>query len=74
MYIDEWGFVKKSKTHTFVENRPIFFSFKSINLVDYYLIKHYFLASIFELICFLRSYPTFDELTFIDRNFLNFFL
>jgi hypothetical protein len=38
----------------------IFFSFKNIN------IKHYFLASIFEPLYFLKSFPIFDELSFID--------
>ena len=48
------------------------FSFKNINLGDHFLLKHYFLASIFEPLYFLKSCPIFDEPSFINGYFLNF--
>ena len=62
------------KSIFYVRNRWIFlkFSFKNINLGDHFLLKKYFLASIFEPLYFLKPWPIFDKLSFINGIF-NFF-
>ena len=41
------------------------FSSKNINLGDHFIVKTFFLDSIFDPLCFLKLCPIFDELTFL---------
>ena len=57
-----------SKSIFDVKNQLIFFkkiSFKNINLGDQFLVKTFFLDSIFEPLYLLKLCPTFDKLTFL---------
>ena len=50
------------------------FSSKNINLGDHFLLKTFFLDSIFEPLYFLELCPIFDELTFLVGIFKSFFV
>ena len=67
-----------SKSIFGVKNQPNFFkkkkSSKYINLGDPFLLKTFFLDSIFEPLYFVKLHSIFDELTFLVGLFMNFFL
>ena len=76
---DELQFVKKQQNYTFIVNfrcqksinffQSFSFLFKNINLGDHFIVKIFFLNSIFEPFYFLKLCQIFDELTFLVGSF-----
>ena len=65
-----------SKSILDVKNQLIFFKkklVKNINLGDHFLVKHFFLDSIFEPLHSLKLFPIFDELAFLMGFLKTFF-